>query len=187
MNYTPSQAPAPLKLSIVYSVFMLGLGACQPLVPPTISPPIQNVGQSNQPVSPSSRISPRYHRQTTCTNKNLNKKYNSEPEPNTEPANETITDTAATCHPDSGDGTVKTTRNYRYRPAQLPSQACSGHDRYFGGEADFTRVEGQIGIWQFRQKNCVVDFFFVPPMLMAIQQGSLLSLWMFVAGSSANP
>jgi hypothetical protein len=31
------------------------------------------------------------------------------------------------------------------------------------GEADFTRVEGQIGIWQFQQKNCVVDFFFRAP------------------------
>ena len=28
------------------------------------------------------------------------------------------------------------------------------------GEADFKRSEGQIGIWQYRQANCVVDFFF---------------------------
>ena len=28
------------------------------------------------------------------------------------------------------------------------------------GEADFKRREGQIGIWQYRQANCVVDFFF---------------------------
>ena len=28
------------------------------------------------------------------------------------------------------------------------------------GEPDFKRREGQIGIWQYRQANCVVDFFF---------------------------
>ena len=54
------------------------------------------------------------------------------------------------------------------------------------GEADFTRVEGQIGIWQFRQKNCVVDFFFMPPMQMATRHDSLLQPWMSAAGLSAS-
>ena len=28
------------------------------------------------------------------------------------------------------------------------------------GPADFARIEGKIGIWQYRQTECVVDFFF---------------------------
>ena len=28
------------------------------------------------------------------------------------------------------------------------------------GPADFTRIEGKMGIWQYRQAQCVVDFFF---------------------------
>ena len=46
VNHTPSRAQATLKLSAIFVVFMLGLGACQPLVPPTISPPVQTASQS---------------------------------------------------------------------------------------------------------------------------------------------
>ena len=28
------------------------------------------------------------------------------------------------------------------------------------GPADFARIEGKMGIWQYRQTECVVDFFF---------------------------
>ena len=28
------------------------------------------------------------------------------------------------------------------------------------GAADFARIEGKMGIWQYRQTQCVVDFFF---------------------------
>ena len=28
------------------------------------------------------------------------------------------------------------------------------------GPADFARIEGKMGIWQYRQAQCVVDFFF---------------------------
>ena len=28
------------------------------------------------------------------------------------------------------------------------------------GPADFARIEGKMGIWQYRQTQCVVDFFF---------------------------
>ena len=28
------------------------------------------------------------------------------------------------------------------------------------GPADFVRIEGKMGIWQYRQAECVVDFFF---------------------------
>jgi hypothetical protein len=55
-------------------------------------------------------------------------------------------------------------------PAELPKITAIDPQELLGktadyiasqlGEADFKRREGQIGIWQYRQANCVVDFFF---------------------------
>jgi hypothetical protein len=55
-------------------------------------------------------------------------------------------------------------------PAELPKITTIDPQELLGktadyiasqlGEADFKRTEGQIGIWQYRQANCVVDFFF---------------------------
>ena len=55
-------------------------------------------------------------------------------------------------------------------PAELPKITAIEPQELLGktadyiasqlGEADFKRKEGQIGIWQYRQANCVVDFFF---------------------------
>jgi len=55
-------------------------------------------------------------------------------------------------------------------PAELPKIIAIDPQELLGktadyiasqlGEADFKRREGQIGIWQYRQANCVVDFFF---------------------------
>ena len=55
-------------------------------------------------------------------------------------------------------------------PAELPKITTIDPQELLGktadyiasqlGEADFKRREGQIGIWQYRQANCVVDFFF---------------------------
>ena len=28
------------------------------------------------------------------------------------------------------------------------------------GPADFVRIEGKVGVWQYRQAECVIDFFF---------------------------
>ena len=55
-------------------------------------------------------------------------------------------------------------------PAELPKITAIDPQELLGktadyiasqlGEADFKRREGQIGIWQYWQANCVVDFFF---------------------------
>ena len=55
-------------------------------------------------------------------------------------------------------------------PVELPKITTIDPQEFLGktsdyiasqlGEADFKRQEGQIGIWQYRQANCVVDFFF---------------------------
>ena len=55
-------------------------------------------------------------------------------------------------------------------PAELPKITTIDPQELLGktadyiasqlGEADFKRREGQIGIWQYWQANCVVDFFF---------------------------
>ena len=55
-------------------------------------------------------------------------------------------------------------------PVELPKITAINPQKFLGktsdyiasqlGEADFKRQEGKIGIWQYRQANCVVDFFF---------------------------
>jgi hypothetical protein len=55
-------------------------------------------------------------------------------------------------------------------PVELPKITTIDPQEFLGktsdyiasqlGEADFKRQEGKIGIWQYRQANCVVDFFF---------------------------
>ena len=155
MNYTPSHAPAPLKLSVVFGVFMLGLGACQPLVPPTTSPPIQNVGQTASQPAQAEDSAAIPSRQTTA--QTPLSEENTAPEPNAESVNETITTAAlatpiVVVPPKPPEITEFDPRTLVRKPVQDMTKIL--------GEADFMRVEGQIGIWQFRQENCVVDFFF---------------------------
>ena len=160
MNHTPSRAQATLKLSAIFVVFMLGLGACQPLVPPTISPPVQtasqSTSQSGQAVVTVPIVVPASTEAATTT---LNAEDIAS-EPSAEPTSEGITtDTAALAStvvvpipPKPPEITDIDPRSFLKKPVQNMTDIL--------GEADFTRVEGQIGIWQFRQKNCVVDFFF---------------------------
>lgn len=159
MNHTPSRAQATLKLSAIFGVFMLGLGACQPLIPPTISPPVQTASQSGQAVVTVPIVAPASTEAATTT---LNTEDIAS-EPSAKPASEgTTTDRAAlastvavTAPPKPPEIKDIDPRSFLKKPVQNMTNIL--------GEADFTRVEGQIGIWQFQQKNCVVDFFFRAP------------------------
>ena len=160
MNHTLSRAHAVFKLSAVFGVFIMGLGACQPLVPPTISPPVQTASQSSskstQTVITVPITVPASIEAATTT---LNKE-DIAGEPSAKPASEgTNTDTAALANtvslptpPKQPDITDIDPHSFLKKPVQNMTNIL--------GKADFTRVEGQIEIWQFRQKNCVVDFFF---------------------------
>ena len=152
VNITPSRALASFKLSVVFSLVIMGLGACQPLVPPTLSPPIQTASQTASPPAP------------TTAEENVAAKTDTGPsvEPNVEPASEAITTAGLATAITPAPATI---------PAPKPPEITDIDPRSFLGKpvqdmtdilgrADFMRVEGQIGIWQFRQENCVVDFFF---------------------------
>ena len=153
VNHTPSCAQATLKLSAVFGgVFMLGLSACQPLVPPTISSPVQTAKQSGQATVtvPAS---------TEAATTTLNAE-DIESEPSAEPASEgTNTDTTALASTVAVSVPPKPPEIKGIDPRSFLKKPLQNMTNILG-EADFTRVEGQIGIWQFRQKNCVVDFFF---------------------------
>ena len=135
---------------------MLGLGACQPLIPPTTSPPFQTASQSSQAVVTVPIVVPASTEAATTT---LNAE-DIESEPSAEPASEGITTgTAALAStvavpvpPNPPEITDIDPRSFLKKPVQNMTDVL--------GKADFTRVEGKIGVWQFRQKNCVVDFFF---------------------------
>ena len=153
VNHTPSCAQATLKLSAVFGgVFMLGLSACQPLVPPTISPP----GQSGQAVVTVPITVPG---STEAATKTLGAEDIAS-EPIAGPASEgTNTDTAAIASTVAVPVPTKPPEKTGVDPRSFLKKPLQNMTNILG-EADFTRVEGQIGIWQFRQKNCVVDFFF---------------------------
>lgn len=145
---------------------MLGLGACQPLVPPTISPPIQNPGQTaSQPAQEGVTTpiaAPASAAENLAAETDAETDTKTDIGPSAEPASKTIT-TAALATP--------ITPAPAAIPAPRPPEITDIDPRSFLGKpvqdmtnilgrADFMRVEGQIGIWQFRQENCVVDFFF---------------------------
>ena len=138
---------------------MLGLGACQPLVPPTISPPVQTASQSASQSGQAVVTVPIVVPASTEAATTILNTEDIENEPGAKPASEgTTTDTAALAStgavtpPKPPEITDIDPRSFLKKPVQNMTDLL--------GEADFTRVEGQIGIWQFRQKNCVVDFFF---------------------------
>lgn len=145
---------------------MLGLGACQPLVPPTISPPIQNPGQTaSQPAQEGVTTpiaAPASAAENLAAETDAETDTKTDIGPSAEPASKAIT-TAALATP--------ITPAPAAIPAPKPPEITDIDPRSFLGKpvqdmtnilgkADFMRVEGQIGIWQFRQENCVVDFFF---------------------------
>ena len=141
---------------------MLGLGACQPLVPPTISSPIQNSGQTASQPAQEGVTTPIAAPASAAENLAAETDAETDIGPSAEPASKAITTAAlatpimpapaAIPAPKPPEITDIDPRSFLGKPVQDMTDIL--------GRADFMRVEGQIGIWQFRQENCVVDFFF---------------------------
>ena len=151
MTHPQSRAESSFKLSVTFGILMLGLGACQPLVPPTITAPVQTASQPVQPGTPAL---------AEATTETLSTDENTLIGQSTEPASEAAeTTTAALATPIAVTPPPKPPEITDIDPRSFLSKSVQEMTNILG-EADFMRVEGQIGIWQFRQENCVVDFFF---------------------------
>ena len=133
----------PTKIS-VFSFFLLGLGACQPLVLQTASIDTGGgIGRQGAPetITPAQKQPP-----ASATGEGA--------------ATDTPLETAA----------IVAIAPPEPKPPEIPKVSDINPQLFLGkplqditnilGEADFVRIEGQIGIWQYRQPNCVVDFFF---------------------------
>ena len=154
----------PFCLSLISLFALILLTACQPLIQaqtgaqakiPVISPSEDKAtspGEQNQPIAPVSTVltvediaAAPLHTDTSSGEQPVNKTVAREPEkPNVE----------APTPLEPEKPYVKPTFN----PADLVGRSHSYVGAQFG-KADFNRTEGVIHVLQYRQADCVIDFF----------------------------
>ena len=154
----------PFCLSLTSLFALILLTACQPLIQaqtgaqtkiPVISPSEDKgttPAEQNQPIAPVSTAltaediaAAPLHTDTSLGEQPVNKAVNREPEkPNVEAPTPLVTEKPY----------VKPTFN----PADLVGRSHSYVGAQFG-KADFNRTEGVIHVLQYRQADCVIDFF----------------------------
>lgn len=126
------------------ALMMLFLSACQPITPPVTtakeaSPQPEQAIQTTVKLSPAPKIADNQ----TATQTNA-------PAPVTQAV--LVPDNSLPATPSQPVVSDIDPRSFIGQPLDHILNAL--------GEADFRRVEGRIGVWQYRQPNCVVDFFF---------------------------
>ncbi|MGB0520827.1 MAG: hypothetical protein ACPHDR_04540 [Candidatus Puniceispirillaceae bacterium] len=152
MKFSPTSVIKPVKLCLFLS-FLLAMTGCQPLsvTGPVLSPPSEPVTASVPP----DQI------QGQTPEINSDKAIEEAPIEAREIASQTIVPVIPETPPQPPkiSETPKEPEITEIDPRLFLDKSIEDIAVVLG-PADFARIEGKMGIWQYRQTECVVDFFF---------------------------